>query len=85
MFIRRILDKEKDSSIKIIGLGDVGNKITFKLKENGCKYHTIAITPDMRDAIPCPDTKLIVGLKTNNGLGCQTNLDLATKCFENKV
>ena len=82
MFIRRILDKEKDSSIKIIGLGDIGNKITVKLKENGCKYHTIAINPDMRDAIGVPDTKLIVGLKTNKGLGCRTNIELANECFE---
>ena len=85
MFIRRILDKEKDSSIKIIGLGDVGNNIVIKLKEEGCIYHTIAITPDMRDALDSPDTKLIVGLKTNKGLGCQANLELAQKCFEESL
>ncbi len=85
MFIRRILDSEKDSSIKIIGIGDVGNNIVIKLKESECKYHTIAINPDMRDAIGIPDTKLIIGLKVNKGLGCRTNLELAKECYEESL
>jgi len=85
MFLKRILDSEKDSSIKIIGIGDVGCIVVNKLYESGCKYHTIAINPDMRDAIGIPDTKLIVGINSNNGLGCRANQQLAQKCFDESI
>ena len=66
MFIRRIKNEEKNSKIKIIGIGKAGHSIVMKLYNKKIKYHTCAITGwDGGTCWESPDTYLL--LCDNNG------------------
>lgn len=85
MFVRRILDKEKNSTIKIIGFGQGGTHVVYELFSKNCPYHTISVLTRANDTIPVPDTKLIVGKKIANGLGCNLDLSIGSKCFDEDI
>jgi len=67
MFIRRILNQEKNSKIKIIGIGKAGHTIVMKLYNEKIKYHTCAITGwDGGSCYESPDTYLLLCDNTGN-------------------
>lgn len=82
MFIKRILDNEKNSRIKIIGVGNLGNSIIDKFYKKNLEYHTIVITPNEGDGFGIPDTKLILGYNTNRGLPIVSDEETAQAIFE---
>lgn len=67
MFIRRIKNEEKNSKIKIIGIGKAGHSIVMKLYNKKIKYHTCAITGwDGGSCWESPDTYLLLCDNTGN-------------------
>lgn len=80
MFVKRTLDKDKNSKIRIVGVNDLGNVIIDNFYN--MDYHRIVITPNMSDAYGIPDTKLIIGYNINNGLPIGNNVKLSQDIFD---
>ena len=80
MFVKRTLDKDKNSKIRIVGIDNFGNNVIDNL--HNVDYHKIVITPNTSDAYGIPDTKLIIGYNVNDGLIVGNNEKLSKEIFE---